>query len=192
MIEHTWRIQTLPNLEQKVFLASRITHPRRAITREQFIPSLSQAPRDTEAPGYEATAAAVLQGLLDAWLAANPEPAAALPPAPPTEAPTEETEPAQDIVEPPAPTPGGNKVLAGPNGSYTVNCPACGCAHQFNKRWSFNGDFKRPTFHPSMLVKSATATNKTICHSFVKDGKIEFLGDCTHALKGQTVDLPDA
>ena len=26
---------------------------------------------------------------------------------------------------------------------------------------------------------------------FVTDGKIQFLGDCTHALAGQTVDLPD-
>jgi hypothetical protein len=26
---------------------------------------------------------------------------------------------------------------------------------------------------------------------FVTDGRIQFLGDCTHALAGQTVDLPD-
>jgi len=30
-----------------------------------------------------------------------------------------------------------------------------------------------------------------ICHSFIRDGKIQFLGDCTHALAGQTVDLPE-
>lgn len=30
-----------------------------------------------------------------------------------------------------------------------------------------------------------------VCHSFVRAGKIEFLGDCTHALAGQTVALPD-
>ena len=29
------------------------------------------------------------------------------------------------------------------------------------------------------------------CHTFVTDGRIQFLGDCTHALAGQTVDLPD-
>ena len=29
------------------------------------------------------------------------------------------------------------------------------------------------------------------CHSFVREGRIEFLGDCTHAMVGQTVDLPD-
>ena len=29
------------------------------------------------------------------------------------------------------------------------------------------------------------------CHSFVRSGRIEFLSDSTHALAGQTVDLPD-
>jgi hypothetical protein len=28
------------------------------------------------------------------------------------------------------------------------------------------------------------------CHSFVVDGQIQFLGDCTHKLAGQTVPLP--
>ncbi|WP_019573378.1 DUF6527 family protein [Curvibacter lanceolatus] len=28
------------------------------------------------------------------------------------------------------------------------------------------------------------------CHSFVTDGRIQFLSDCTHELAGQTVDLP--
>jgi len=30
-----------------------------------------------------------------------------------------------------------------------------------------------------------------ICHSFITDGKIQFLSDCTHHLAGQTVDLND-
>lgn len=29
-----------------------------------------------------------------------------------------------------------------------------------------------------------------VCHSFVTDGCIQYLGDCTHRLAGQTVDLP--
>lgn len=29
-----------------------------------------------------------------------------------------------------------------------------------------------------------------ICHSFVADGKIRFLGDCTHHLNKTTVELP--
>jgi hypothetical protein len=31
----------------------------------------------------------------------------------------------------------------------------------------------------------------TVCHSFVTDGRIHFLADCTHALAGHIVDLPD-
>jgi hypothetical protein len=30
-----------------------------------------------------------------------------------------------------------------------------------------------------------------ICHSFITDGRIQFLGDCTHRLAGQTVPIPD-
>jgi hypothetical protein len=30
-----------------------------------------------------------------------------------------------------------------------------------------------------------------LCHSFVRDGRIEFLSDCTHSLAGQTVELPE-
>ena len=28
-------------------------------------------------------------------------------------------------------------------------------------------------------------------HSYVTDGRIQYLSDCTHPLAGQTVDLPD-
>jgi hypothetical protein len=30
-----------------------------------------------------------------------------------------------------------------------------------------------------------------LCHTFVTDGQIQYLGDCTHALAGQTVDLQE-
>ena len=76
-------------------------------------------------------------------------------------------------------------------------------------RWSYNGNPDAPTFTPSVLVRSGHyapghtgecwCTWETeegekgfgcyICHSFVTNGKIQFLGDCTHALAGQTVDL---
>lgn len=32
---------------------------------------------------------------------------------------------------------------------------------------------------------------QTICHLFIKEGKIEYLSDCTHSLAGTTIDLPD-
>jgi hypothetical protein len=72
---------------------------------------------------------------------------------------------------------------------HVVTCPGCGNWHLFDKRWSFNGDLERPTFSPSMLV-NANVPGAMRCHSFVTDGRIQFLGDCDHELKGQTIDLP--
>lgn len=83
-------------------------------------------------------------------------------------------------------------------------------------RWGYNGNPDKPTFTPSILVSGTKLTNKgradmdawreagypkplpekfdsipVVCHSFVNNGRIQFLSDCTHALAGQTVDLPD-
>lgn len=85
---------------------------------------------------------------------------------------------------------------------WLIFCPACAMGHKFDKgRWTFNGNLDRPTFAPSMLVRMGPRTGSDglalpgakdqVCHSFVRDGRIEFLGDCTHAMAGRTVDLPD-
>ena len=58
--------------------------------------------------------------------------------------------------------------------------------------WAFNGDLRersKPTFSPSMLVNGSDPEKR--CHSFVKDGNIQFLGDCYHELKNMTMPLPD-
>lgn len=83
-------------------------------------------------------------------------------------------------------------------------------------RWGWNGDEVRPTFTPSINVLGIKHDMtdaeqvaydaafdevgpmallddprfRTVCHSFVRDGRINFLGDSTHSLAGQTVDLP--
>lgn len=63
--------------------------------------------------------------------------------------------------------------------------------------WSWNGHPTRPTFLPSILVgyngrdAGQNGAPPAVCHTFVTDGRIRFLTDCTHALAGQTVDLPD-
>jgi hypothetical protein len=75
---------------------------------------------------------------------------------------------------------------------FAILCPGCGNAHGFSsKRWQFNGNMNYPTISPSLLVESGNEHGPTRCHSFVRDGKIQFLDDCTHALKGKTVDLLD-
>jgi hypothetical protein len=79
-----------------------------------------------------------------------------------------------------------------------IFCPGCNCSHAFTTKvppgekftpWDWNRDFNIPTFSPSMLVNASHADTR--CHSFVTDGRIQFLGDCYHELKGQTVDLPE-
>lgn len=83
--------------------------------------------------------------------------------------------------------------------------------------WKFNGSLTAPTFTPSILVRyphsspekvkqsyifkekhgrfptleEAPHDRLDICHSFVKDGKIQYLNDCTHHLAGKTVELVD-
>lgn len=88
---------------------------------------------------------------------------------------------------------------------YFVKCPACeaddgGSGHLFAVKmgdgspgWSFDGNFERPTFAPSMLARSLIGSHRRElrCHSFVRNGNIEYLGDCTHAMKGQTIPLPE-
>jgi hypothetical protein len=95
-------------------------------------------------------------------------------------------------------------------------CPGCGENHapavarkpeSVGPTWGWNGDVERPTFTPSILVRATVRLTDDehdrlmrgqpveprplICHSFVRDGRIQFLSDCTHALAGQTVDLPE-
>lgn len=77
---------------------------------------------------------------------------------------------------------------------WMVFCPGCRCGHFFPEgRWTFNGDSDRPTFNPSMLIITSDAARGKVhlCHSFVRDGQIQFLSDCEHKLAGQTVELPD-
>lgn len=81
-------------------------------------------------------------------------------------------------------------------------CPGCNHAHRIQygagagPRWGWNGNPERPTFTPSVLVTYEGANAgvdgapPAVCHSFVTEGRIQFLSDCTHRLAGQTVDLP--
>lgn len=93
-------------------------------------------------------------------------------------------------------------------------CPGCEGMHSIPVQpdnpngWGFNGDYDKPTFTPSILVQAGhyapgwqgpkcwcntdlpNCHYKCVrCHSFVTNGQIQFLSDCTHALAGKTVPL---
>jgi hypothetical protein len=84
------------------------------------------------------------------------------------------------------------------NGDYDYSffCPGCNCKHGFwvkgNVTWQFNGNMDKPTVSPSILHKVPQFNNTMhICHSFIKNGMIQYLGDCTHKLANQTIELPE-
>ena len=83
--------------------------------------------------------------------------------------------------------------------TYSFYCPGCKCDHGIWTRmdgwngatWEFNGDLDKPTISPSILVSYTYGEDhkKIVCHSFVKDGFIQYLSDCTHELAGKTIEL---
>lgn len=106
-------------------------------------------------------------------------------------------------------------ILRNVEGGYlSFWCPGCKSSHMVGvgdgtgPRWGYNSNPEKPTFTPSILVRSGCYVPSHdggdcwcksdedwgfscgICHSYVTDGRIQFLGDCTHDLTGQTVDLP--
>lgn len=110
----------------------------------------------------------------------------------------------------------GKKLRGLEGGAVAFLCPGCGEFHHVtvdgSRGWTYNGNPDAPTFQPSVLVRTGhymdghsgecwCDVNKRRggdpdfvcyrCHSYVTDGRIRFLNDSTHALAGQTVDLPD-
>ncbi len=94
-------------------------------------------------------------------------------------------------------------------GGASFWCPGCDEAHNVNNTWEI--DFDTNTISPSVLVRSGHYANPgakecwctynekhpdkkatficSQCHSFVRNGMIEFLSDCSHKLANQTVAL---
>lgn len=106
-------------------------------------------------------------------------------------------------------------LLVADDGTYLMFwCPGCDGPHGprvagdpgTRPLWTWNGDRERPTLSPSIRVQGKRRLSDdeyhrimrgehleipdSLCHSFVREGRIEFLGDCTHALANQTVPLP--
>lgn len=107
---------------------------------------------------------------------------------------------------------GGRMVMfrcpgCGENHGVSVDGP-----NEKGSKWAWNESVERPTLSPSILMRTTKMTPAgeaqyrdwmagkipapamfdsvaVVCHSFVRDGRIEFLSDCTHSLAGKTVDL---
>ena len=78
------------------------------------------------------------------------------------------------------------------DGMKMFYCPGCKCSHLIDpKKWNIDED--NNTISPSILVRGVkNAENDptpTVCHSFVRNGMIQYLNDCTHSLNGKTVPM---
>lgn len=93
---------------------------------------------------------------------------------------------------------------------YSHWCPGCLEPHNIPvPRWAFDGNVNSPTFTPSVNItgkqhivddrgrwtgefKKDAAGNPVpyCCHYVLTAGQLQFIGDCTHELRGQTVPLP--
>lgn len=95
------------------------------------------------------------------------------------------------------------------HGTYKFKCPAghwhyinTNVPNHQNAQWSFNGDVNKPTFTPSVRERTGYFVDPNVkgdedwlknnsyqCHFIITDGKIHFCADCSHDLKGQTMDM---
>jgi hypothetical protein len=75
---------------------------------------------------------------------------------------------------------------------YTLQCPACHQRHNVDARWVFNGNFESPTLNKSVNIRAIDEGNVIYCcHFTLTNGQITYHNDCTHALVGKTVELPE-
>lgn len=84
---------------------------------------------------------------------------------------------------------------------YLIWCLGCKMEHlfhtepwemhdgKFDSGWNFDGDMEYPTFSPSLHINKDIKEER--CHFILKNGIIDFFGDCFHKLKNTKVELPN-
>lgn len=79
-------------------------------------------------------------------------------------------------------------------------CPACKCFHAFtlyplraaHTQWLFNNNLVEPSFQPDNRIRiEDEKEGDYVCHYRLHEGRIEYLEDCTHAMRGKNIMLPD-
>ena len=84
-----------------------------------------------------------------------------------------------------------NKLRRAP-GAYMHWCPGCRELHPLPDGWTFNGNLDSPSFQPSFKHSGYSSHHEPrICHYILTNGILNFCGDCTHALAGHAIPLPD-
>lgn len=81
-------------------------------------------------------------------------------------------------------------------GRFIFYCPACQCHHYFDTigeqpTWIYNNNPYVPTVHPSIISYQPNEHGPIRCHLFIEGGKIRYLKDCTHSMRGGVVDMSE-
>lgn len=80
---------------------------------------------------------------------------------------------------------------------FVFYCPACETYHGIwtthkNKNdaiWEFDNNLESPTIKPSLRIVWKSGSVEEVCHLYIRNGRIEYLKDCTHRLAGKTVEM---
>lgn len=81
--------------------------------------------------------------------------------------------------------------LPGPTGRLTLPIVTGITTRSGTGCWSWNESVEFPTLRPSVLTQYEGADGSWRCHSWINDGTVQFLGDCSHELAGKTLPLLD-
>lgn len=101
---------------------------------------------------------------------------------------------------------GSSKISRTEDGKWLYWCPGCKCGHWFQTApygpptWELTGSLSCPTVRASILTwwtddgldaegNRLRVPKDHLCHSYITEGQIQFLDDCTHELAGQTVPM---
>jgi hypothetical protein len=74
--------------------------------------------------------------------------------------------------------------IPGPTGVLTLPVIRSG-TREGTPCWTWNGRTDKPTLRPSVLTQG----HNFRCHSWINDGQVQFLDDCSHELRSTTVPL---
>lgn len=81
--------------------------------------------------------------------------------------------------------------ITGPGGSLMLPVLPNNVTRAHTRCWSWNCDVDKPTLKPSIKTTGVDSDGKDfIVHVWVTKGKVRYLDDCTHGLKGE-LDLED-
>ena len=81
--------------------------------------------------------------------------------------------------------------IPGPTGLLTLPVLQGNTTRGGTGAWTWNGSTDAPSLRPSVLTQYDGADQNWRCHSWINDGTVQFLADCSHDLANTAAPLLD-